>query len=149
MDLKAKITEGMKSAMKSGNKLELETFRSIRASILEFEKSGAGRELNSDDEISILNKAAKKRKDAISMYEDAGRDELADKEKEELRIIEDFLPKQMSDEELKQVIDKIIADNGFNSGQDMGKAMGKAMPITKGKADGKRVQEMVKSRLGG
>ena len=84
MNLKDKITQDLKEAMKSGDKIKLETIRSIRALILEFEKSGAGRELNPDDELKMLTTAVKKRKDSIEQFRNAGREELAAKEEKEI-----------------------------------------------------------------
>jgi uncharacterized protein YqeY len=147
MGLEQKINEELKNAIKSGDKVRLETIRSIRAAIIEFNKSGAGREMNSDDELKILQSAAKKRKDAIALYEQGNRQELADKEKQELTIIEEFLPKQIPDDEIKEVIRKVIADVGANDIKDLGKVMGQAMKELKGKADGAKVQQFVRDLL--
>lgn len=137
----------MKSAMKSGDKERLETVRSIRASILEFEKSGIDRDMTEEDGLDILNKLAKKRRDSIDMYKKAGREELANKEENELTIITEYLPKQMSREEIEDLVDSVLDANSFNQPSDMGKAMGKLMPMTKGKADGNMIKEIVKDRL--
>src|ERR1039458_8497590 len=94
MNLKDKINEDLKSAMKSRNKLRLETIRSIRALILEFEKSGKGQELNPDEELKMLNGAVKKRRDSIEQFSLAGRTELAQKEEAELNILMSYMPKQ-------------------------------------------------------
>ena len=148
MSLETIITEEMKAAMKSGDKLRLETVRSIRAAIIEFAKSGADHELNPDDEIKLLNSLAKKRKDAIAMYEQAGRTEMKEQEEKELAIIQEFLPKQLSDKEIEDVIKGIIAQAGATSAKDFGKVMGPSMKALSGKADGTKVQAMVKSLLG-
>lgn len=147
MLLKDRVTEDMKSAMKSGDKERLETVRSIRASILEFEKSGIDRDMTEEDGLDILNKLAKKRRDSIDMYKKAGREELANKEENELTIITEYLPKQMSREEIEDLVDSVLDANSFNQPSDMGKAMGKLMPMTKGKADGNMIKEIVKDRL--
>ena len=148
MSLETIITEEMKNAMKTGDKIRLETVRSIRASILEFKTSGAGREMNEEDEMKILKNQAKKRRDAIDMYEKAGRAELLEKEKQELAIIEEFLPQQMTEDEAKVIIAKLIADSGATDMKDLGKVMGAAMKELKGKADGGLVQKIVKELLG-
>lgn len=148
MSLELKITEDIKSAMKSGDKIRLETLRSIRAAIIEFAKSGIGRDMNADDEIKILNTLAKKRKDAITMYEQAGRTEAKEKEESELLVIQEFLPKQLSDDEITAIIKEIIEKVGASSEKDFGKVMGPSMKALNGKADGGKVQQIVKSLLG-
>ena len=148
MSLELKINEEMKSAMKSGSKLRLETLRSVRAAIIEFVKSGIDREMNSDDEIKILNTLAKKRKDAIAMYEQAGKTEMKEQEEFELTVIQEFLPKQLSDEEIIDIIKDIITNAGATSAKDFGKVMGPSMKALSGKADGNKVQQIVKTLLG-
>jgi len=147
MQLKDQIINDMKMAMKNGHKTELDTIRSIRAAILEFEKSGIDRDMTENDEITLLAQLAKKRRDSIDMYQKAGREDLAEKEKQELEIINRYLPKQLSIEEIETIVDAEIATHGFNGAEDMGRLMGKVIPRTKGKADGKIVQSIVKDRL--
>ena len=134
--------------MKSGDKLRLETLRSLRAGILEFEKSGIEREMTDDDVYKILNSAAKKRKDAIELYDNNNRTEAADKERAELAIISSFLPAQMSEDEISVVIKEIVAQIGATTPSDLGKVMGAAMKQLKGKADGNAIQAVAKSILG-
>jgi len=148
MSLKEKINEDLKSAMKSGDKLRLETIRSIRALILEFEKSGAGRELNADDELKMLTTAAKKRKDSIEQFRNAGREELAKKEEAELEILQDYLPKQLSEDEIINEIKTIAVSLGAKSKEDFPKLMPPVMKSLKGKADGKFVKSAVEKYLG-
>lgn len=148
MSLESRINDEMKTAMKNGDKLRLETLRSIRASIIEFAKSGAGREMNADDEINLLNSIAKKRKDAIEMYKNAGRNELMDKEQAELQIIMEFLPKQLTMDELLEVIKTIIHENGFCKPSDVGKLIGASIKKLKGQADSKMIQQIAKDLLG-
>ncbi len=148
MNLKDRINEDLKSAMKSGDKIRLETVRSIRALILEFEKSGSGKELNNDEEIKLLSSAAKKRKDSIEQYNNAGRQELADKEEKELNIIQEYLPKQLTDEEILTEVKKVAEEIGAKSKEDFPKLMPHAMKILKGKADGKVVKLVVEKYLG-
>ena len=148
MSLKEKINEDLKIAMKSGDKLRLETIRSIRALILEFEKSGVGRELNADEEIKMLSTAAKKRKDSIEQFRNAGREELAKKEESELEILQNYLPKQLSREEIYSEIKNISDRLGTKNKEDFPKLMPQAMMALKGKADGKLVKSIVENILG-
>lgn len=142
------ITEQMKTAMKSGDKLRLETLRSLRALILEFEKSGSARAMTDDDAQKILLSAAKKRKDAIEQYQQAGRTDLAQNEEAELRIIQEFLPAQMSDAEIEASVKTLIAQLGISDPKELGKLMGAAMKELRGKADGTQVQTIAKRLLG-
>jgi len=148
MSLKDIINQELKDSMKSGNKVRLETIRSIRALILEFEKSGIGRELAAEDELKMLLSAAKKRKESIEQFRNAGRIELAEKEEAELKIIEEFLPKQLSVEEVKNEIKKIASEIGASTKEDFAKLMPAAVKALKGKADGKQIKEIVEKILG-
>jgi uncharacterized protein YqeY len=148
MNLKEKINEDMKAAMKSGNKIKLETVRSIRALILEFEKSGANKELNPEDEIKLLSTAAKKRKESIEQYEKAGRQDLVEKEQAELNILMEYLPKQLSEKEIQMEIKRIADELGANSKEDFPKLMPAVMKELKGRADGKIVKQEVEKYLG-
>ena len=145
--LEEKINEELKAAVKSGDKIRLETIRSIRAGIIAFNKSGAGREMNAQDEIKILQSEAKKRHDAISLYEQGKRNDLLEKEKAELAIIQEFLPAQMAESELRIIIAKIISDVGAKEPKDIGKIMGPAMKELSGKADGKLIQQIAREIL--
>ncbi len=152
MSLKDQITEDIKAAMKSGDKVRLETVRSIKKVILEKEaavRPSGQTSLTEAQEMEVLVQLAKQRRDSIEQYQKAGRTDLADQESQELAILEEYLPKQLSDEEVEQAIDAIIAQVGATSAKDMGKVMGPAMQQLKGKADGKKVQELVKAKLGG
>ncbi len=149
MNLKEKINSDLKEAMKSGDKLRLETIRSIRALILEFEKSGSGKELSPEEEIKMLTTAAKRRKEALEQFKNAGREELAEKEEKELKIIEEYLPKQLSKEEIFEEIKRIAEEVGAKSKEDFPKLMPIAVKNLKGKAEGKVIKEIVESFLGG
>jgi len=142
------INEDLKAAMKSGDSLKLNTIRSIRAQIIELSKRGIGTSITPEEEMTALLAAAKKRKEAIEMYEKAGRNDLADQEKRELEIISTYLPKQMSREEGEVIIKKIIENIGATSSKDFSKVMPVAMKELKGKIDGKVIQEVVKQQLG-
>lgn len=148
MKLEEIISEQMKTAMKSGEKLRLETLRSLRAAILEFKTSGANREMTEEDDFKILNVAAKKRRDAIDMYDKAGRTDLLEKEQAELAVIQEFLPKQLTNEEIAVIVNNIVSETGAQGMKDMGKVMGTAMKAAAGKADGNAVQIIVKEILG-
>jgi len=148
MALKEKINEDLKTAMKSGDKVRLETVRSIRALILEFEKSGTGKELTPDDELKMLTTAVKKRKDSIEQYTAANRKDLADKEEAEMKILLEYLPKQLSQEEIADIIKNLAAEIGASSKEDFPKLMPLAMKNLKGKADGKVVKALVEKILG-
>jgi uncharacterized protein len=148
MALTEMITEQMKTAMKSGDKIRLETLRSLRALILEFEKSGAGRTMNEEDEQKLLLSAAKKRKDAIEQFRAVGREEAMAKEEAELAIIQEFLPQQMSEAEVESVLRLVVEQVGATGAKDVGKVMGPAMKELRGKADGTLVQTVVKRLLG-
>jgi len=148
MNLKEKINNHLKDAMKSGDKVRLETVRSIRALILEFEKSGIGKELTPEEEIKMLTTAAKKRKESIEQFRNGGRIELAEKEENELKIIEEYLPKQLSIEEITEEVKKLADEIGAKSKSDFPKLMPLAAKSLKGKADGKVVKEIVEKILG-
>ena len=147
MSLKDRINEDLKTAMKTGEKLRTEAIRSIRASIIEFEKSGTGREMTPDDEIKLLSTAAKKRRESIELYAQNARPELAEKERAELAVIEEYLPKQLSREEITARVTAVIAETGAAGPQDTNKVIPVLMKEMKGKADGKLVQEIVKEEL--
>ncbi|HOI30134.1 MAG TPA: GatB/YqeY domain-containing protein [Melioribacteraceae bacterium] len=149
MNLKEKINQELKDSMKSGDKIRLETIRSIRALILEFEKSGSGKEMTADDEIRLLTTSAKKRKESIEQFQNAGRTELAEKEMKELKIIEEFLPKQLSYEEVAEEIKKLASEIGATAKEDFPKLMPAAAKNLKGRADGKIIKEIVEKLLSG
>lgn len=149
MSLKDKINEELKNAMKSGDKLRLETIRSIRAGILEYEKSGKGELQNETDEQNLLNSMAKKRKEAMEIYRTAGRNDLADKEEQELAIISEFLPKQLSSEEITLKVGEIAVANSIAKGGEFSKLMPAVMRELKGKADGALIKKAVEEYLRG
>lgn len=148
MSLKDKINQDLKEAMKSGDKVRLAVVRSIRALILEFEKSGSNKELTTEDELKMLTSASKKRKDSIEQFRNAGRNDLADVEEAELKILMEYLPKQLDENEIKEIISKLASDIGAKSKEDFPKLMPAVMKELKGKADGKLVKSIVESVLG-
>lgn len=147
MNLKDKINIDLKDAMKSGDKIRLQTIRSIRALILEFEKSGSGKQLSPEEEVSMLTTAAKKRKESIEQFRNANREELAKQEETELGIIMSYLPKQLSNEEISDVVKKIALELGVDSKEGFAKLMPAVMKELKGKADGKVVRSIVENFL--
>ena len=152
MGLKERISDEIKAAMKAKDKLRLETVRSIKKVILEKESTvrAQGRDtLTEAEEMEVLMQQAKQRRDAIEQYTKAGREDLAEKESQELGVIEEYLPKQLSDAEIEAVVVEIIASAGATSPKDMGKVMGPTMARLKGQADGKKVQAIVKAKLSG
>ena len=148
MSLKEQIDADIKKAMLSKNKEELRALRAIKAMILlsETEKGKSG-DLSENIEMNLLTKAVKQRKDSIQIFSDQGRDDLADIEKEELEVIQRYLPEQLSKQELENIIKQIISETGAQGMKDMGKVMGKATNKLAGKADGKQIAELTRKLL--
>jgi len=147
MGLEERLLNDMKAAMKSGDKVALETLRMLRSHINNA-RIAKGEDLSEEDVLGVLSKEAKKRKEAIGLYREGGRDDLADKEQQEHDLIVTYLPEALSDQELLDIIQKAIEESGAESLRDMGKVMGVVMPQVKGRADGKQVQAFVKKKLG-
>jgi hypothetical protein len=150
MSLKDRISEDIKTAMKARDKVRLETVRSIKKILLEKEVSvrPQGQDsLTESQDMEVLVQAAKQRREAIEQYRLAGRNDLAENEAQELAIIEEYLPRQLSDDEVTAVVDEIIASVGATSVKDLGKVMGPAMQKLKGQADGQKIQSIVKEKL--
>ena len=148
MNLEQKIMAEMKEAMKAKNEAQLRGLRAIKAEIIKAKvEPGAGGEISSEKEISMLQKMVKQRKDSLEIYEKQNREDLAVKEREELEVIEKFLPAQMSEEELKKELQQIIIETGASSPADMGKVMGMASKKFAGRADGKTISAAVKELL--
>lgn len=148
MSLEAKIMESLKTAMKAKDEVALRTLRAIKAAIIiEKTAEGATGEIDEATEIKMLQKMAKQRKDSLQIFEQQQREDLASKEREELAIIEQFLPAQMNEEEIKQALQLVIAQVGASSMADLGKVMGIASKELAGKADGKLIASLVKELL--
>lgn len=148
MGLEQKVMAELKTAMLAKDEAGLRSLRAIKAAILLVKTSeGAGGELKEEDEIKLLQKLVKQRKDSLEIFQQQNRADLAKKEEEEIAVIEKFLPKQLSAEELKEALAKIIADVGATSPADLGKVMGVATKQFAGKADGKTVSLLVKELL--
>ena len=147
MPLKDQISTDLTAAMKAGDKIRMETLRSLRALVLEFEKSGTDREMTPDEELKLLLSAAKKRKEAMELFAANNRPELAEKEKSELEVITLYLPKQMSRDEVAKRVSEVITQVGASGPADTNKVIPILMKELKGKTDGKLVQEIVKEKL--
>lgn len=147
MSLSDQINQGLKEAMKAKDEVRKRTLRAIKSEILLLKTDGTGEEITEDKEIKLLQKMAKQREDSLAVFTTQGRDELAQKEREELAIIKDFLPKQMDAAELEAAIKAIIAQVGASSMKDMGKVMGLASKQFAGKADGKAMSTLVRQLL--
>jgi uncharacterized protein YqeY len=148
MSLEQKVMADLKTAMLAKDEKSLRSLRAIKAAILLAKTSeGAGGEIKEEDEIKLLQKMIKQRKDSLEIYKTQHREDLAQKEEEEISVIEKFLPKQISADELKTILQKIIADTGASSPADMGKVMGIASKQLAGKADGKTISVTVKELL--
>jgi len=148
MSLEQKIMGELKTAMLAKDEKALRSLRAIKAAILLAKTSeGAGGELKEEDEIKLLQKLVKQRKDSLEIYQQQNRTDLAQKEQEEIGIIETFLPKQLSADELRAEVAAIISGAGATSPADMGKVMGAATKKLAGKADGKTISALVKELL--
>lgn len=147
MSLSTQIAEEMKVAMRAKDKPRLETLRAIKSAILLANTEAGAKELTADDEMKILIKLAKQRKDSLEIYEQQGREDLAADERAQLAVIEDFLPKQMTEEELEVYLKDLFTKLGVQGPQDMGKVMGTASKELAGKADGKAISAKVKQLL--
>ena len=149
MSLTTRIAEDMKTAMKAGDKTTLETLRSLRAAILEIEKQKIGTTLSEDDDLTILNAAAKKRREAADAFRDAGHADRSERETSEGKVITEYLPEQLSEDEVKKIIADAIAETGAAGPSGMGLVMKAIQPKVAGKADGGTVSGLVKAALTG
>jgi uncharacterized protein YqeY len=147
MTLEDKINVALKSAMKAKDAIALRGIRAIKAAILLAKTDGSGKELNEETEIKLLQKLIKQRKDSLEIYEKQNRGDLAQTEKEEIGIIEKYLPEQLSPEELTLALQNIIQKVGASTIKDLGKVMGVATKELSGKADGKTISTLLKNLL--
>lgn len=148
MNLEANVMAQLKDAMKSKNEAALRGLRAIKAEIIKAKtEPGTGGEISADGEIKLLQKMVKQRRDSLDIYQQQSRADLAQKEQEEITIIETFLPAQMGEAELKQALQEMIAELGVQSPADMGKVMGAATKKLAGRADGKAISAAVKALL--
>lgn len=148
MNLEQQIMDEMKVAMKAKDEATLRGLRAIKAEIIKAKtEPGAGGEISAEKELSMLQKMMKQRKDSLGIYQQQNRPDLAKKEEEEIAIIEKYLPKQISSEELKTELQQIIIETGASSAADMGKVMAAATKRFAGRADGKTISAIVKELL--
>ena len=147
MPLETTINEDLKNAMKAKDQAALRGIRAIKSAILLYNTSGSADALNEEKEIALLQKLIKQRQDSLDIYEKQGREDLASVEREEIAVIMRYLPKQLSEEELRAAISEIIGRTGATTMKDMGKVMAEASKELAGKADGKTISAIVKDLL--
>lgn len=148
MSLEQNVNTAMKEAMKSKNQVALRGLRAIKAAVLLAKtEEGAGDSLSEEQEIKLLTKLSKQRKDSLEIFQKENRADLAQKEEEELEVIAQFLPEQMSEADVRTHVEGVIAETGAESMKDMGKVMGMCSKALAGKADGKTISNIVKELL--
>jgi uncharacterized protein YqeY len=148
MSILETIEQEMRSALKEGNEVKKTTLRMVKADLLN-EKAKTGKDLTDDQSLEVISRCAKKRKEAIEEFAKAGREDLASREREELVVIEHYLPKQLSEAEITAAIDAKLAVLGSVTQKEMGKVMGEIMKDLKGRADGNIVRKILSSKLEG
>lgn len=147
MTLAEKINDGIKNAMRNKEKDKLEALRAVKAALMLEMSKGSERELTEQAEMQVLMRLHKQRKESAAIYHEQNREDLAKDEEFQASVLEEFLPKQMSEAEIATVIDQIIAQTGASGMKDMGKVMGQASGKLAGKADGKLIADLVKQKL--
>lgn len=147
MTLLERITPDLKEAMKAKDQAALRSIRAIKAAIILVNTDGSGKEITPEDEIKLVQKLVKQRKESMDIFVKQGREDLAAIEKEEIAVIEKYLPEQLSEDELKDIVKGIITKTGAEGMKDMGKVMGTASAELAGKADGKTLANIVKACL--
>lgn len=147
--LTEKIQNDLKDAMRTKDEQKLSVIRMLKSAIQYYEinKGGSGYKATDEDIIEVIEKEVKKRRESIEMYKQGGRPELAEKEQSELEVLQQYLPEQLSEEEIKKLVDEAVEQTGATEMKDMGKVMGVLMPKLKGKADSSLVSQIVKSKL--
>jgi uncharacterized protein YqeY len=148
MSLEKQVMQDLKTAMKAKDQAALRGLRAIKSAILLAKTDGSGKEITEDVEIKMLQKLVKQRQESLAIYEKQGREDLAVTEREEIEVIQRYLPEPLSEDELKAKLQEIIAQVGAESMRDMGKVMGVASKTFGGRADGKTISAMVKQLLG-
>jgi uncharacterized protein YqeY len=147
MSIVEQINADLKGAMKAKDPAKLRTLRAIKSALLLAATDGSGKEVTDEIATNAIQKLAKQRKDSLSIYEEQGREDLAQIEREELEVISTFLPEQMSEEDVRKVVKDLISESGASGMGDMGKVMPKAMGALSGKADGKLISTIVREEL--
>lgn len=146
MSLLSTLNDDMKTAMKAKDKESLQVIRMLKAS-LQNEQIKKGAELTDDEELTVLSREMKQRRDSLTEFEKAGRDDLATQVKAEIKVVEKYLPAQLSEKEIRQIVADAISKTGATLPSEFGKVMGAVMPLVKGKADGNQVNAIVKELL--
>ncbi|MDV2883974.1 GatB/YqeY domain-containing protein [Alkalihalophilus pseudofirmus] len=146
MNLLERLNVDMKNAMKNKDKQKLSVIRMVKSS-LQNEQIKLGRELTDDDSLTVLNRELKQRKDSLHEFEQANREDLASKLRDEIAVLEDYMPEQLSEDEVSEIVKETMAEVGASTKADMGKVMGAIMPKVKGKADGGLVNRLVQQHL--
>ena len=145
-DPRPELQSALKDAIKNKNTRRHDVLRLLQSAIKQ-EEVDSRKELTGDDITAILQREAKRRRESITDYESGGREDLVQQEREELEIIEEFLPRQLSEAEIAVIVDEVIAETGVTSSKEMGKVMGQVMARVKGLADGKQVNQVVRDKL--
>ena len=154
MSIQEKLAAELKAAMKGGDKLRLGVLRMVRSRIQEAEvaaraKKGRDHTLGDEDVVQVIAAYAKQRRDSIDGYRQGGREDLAAQEEAELAVLQEYLPRQLSEDEVRAIVQEAVANCNATSPKDMGAVMGKVMPQVKGQADGKLVNQLVREALAG
>jgi len=147
VSLKERLSEESKDALRSGQKVRLATLRLLAAAVKNKEVE-VGHELDDEEFVQVAQKEAKQRRESIEAYDKGGREDLVAREREELEVLGEYVPAELSDEELDAIVEETVAAVGATGSGDMGKLMGAVMAKVKGRADGRRVQQKVRARLG-
>lgn len=147
MSLQERLTDDMKQAMRAKQKDRLTTIRMVKASLQNEAIKFGRQDLTEEEELTVLNREMKQRRDSLREFESAGRHDLVEKIQAEIVVLEAYMPKQLSEEEVQEIVDAAIAQTGASAPSDMGKVMGIVMPQLKGKADGALINRLVKQRL--
>jgi Uncharacterized conserved protein len=148
-----RLNEDLKQAMRDQDKVRLRTIRSLRAALknkeIDQRQGGDEGSLSEQEQLAVVRKQVSQREDSIEQYEEAGRDDLVQKEQEEIDVLQEYMPDPLSEEELEEILQEILDEVGAESMADMGPVMGRAMDQLRGRVDGNRVQEKVKELLAG
>lgn len=147
--LKQKVQEDLKNAMIAKDETKLSAIRMLKSALqyYEIQKGGAGYEATDEDVVEVVEKEIKKRRESIEMYEHAGKTEAAEKEKKEIELLQMYMPEQLSENEIKSIVENAISETGATTMADMGKVMSSLMPKVKGKADSSVVSSLVREKL--
>ncbi|MHA6250936.1 GatB/YqeY domain-containing protein [Oceanobacillus sp. CAU 1775] len=147
MTLLEQLNKNMVQAMKNKDKETLGVIRMVKASIQNESIKLKKDPLSEDEELTILSRELKQRKESLQEFDAAGREDLVEKVQSEIDILQEYMPKQLSNEELEEIVEQVIQEVNAKSLKDMGKVMGKVVPLTKGKADGSKIREVVENKL--